>query len=139
MRCEKCGHNPEAMVTASWTFDIARDVKGMNLRVHNVGGSRWKYAAQRNEWQRDRVASRLVHGIPITSGKRRVTLTRLYSGRQREIDRDNLVGGLKNCVDAMVLAALLVGDGPKEAEIHYAQRRWTTCGLRVLIEEIGLG
>jgi hypothetical protein len=136
MQCAKCGHNPAAVVTAAWTFEIGRDVKGMNWRVHNVGGSRWRYAAQRDGWLRDMLASRHVHRIPVAASKRRVTLTRLYSGRQREIDRDNLCGGLKSCVDAMVRAELLIGDGPREAEIHYAQERAAKSGLRVLLEEI---
>lgn len=138
--CVKCGFNAAAQVTASWTFEIARTVESMNGRVHNVGRSRWEYAKQRDGWTRDMLTIRRVHGIPIPDCKRRVTLTRMYSGRRRELDADNLIGGLKSAVDAMVHAGLLIGDRPGDAEIHYAQERMKVgsmvSGLRVLLEDI---
>lgn len=133
--CVKCGHDPDAAVRASWTFDIGREVKSMNSR--DVNGKRgWVYRVARAAWERDMISWRRACRIPIAVSRRRVTLTRLYGYRQRELDPDNLVGGLKACVDAMVEAGLLLGDTKAKAEIHYAQFKSPDFGLRVLIEEL---
>jgi hypothetical protein len=50
-------------------------------------------------------------------------VTRVYSGRERERDYVNLVGGCKAVVDALVLEGLLVDDAPKFVTDEYKQVR----------------
>ncbi len=130
----RCGHDPGANVARSWTFEIDREIKSGNAHIYNVGASRWRYAKDRDAWSWEFRAARLLQKIPKAMQRRRVTLTRLYSGRQREFDGDNFQTGAKSCVDALVLEGLLVGDDSKSAEINYAQQSGG-CGLRVLLEE----
>jgi hypothetical protein len=134
--CLKCGHDPAAVVTASWDFDTDREVHSLNEHRGNYAGTRWAYKRDRDAWQWVLKIERIKQRIPTATERRRVTLTRIYSGRQRAFDLDNLAGGMKLVVDAMVREELLMGDGPKEAEIHYAQERSEKSGLRVLLEEL---
>lgn len=134
--CPKCGHDPEARVLAAYEFTVDRDPPSLNAHIFNVGASRWKYAKERDAWMWEFRAVRLLRRIPPAVGRRRVTMTRVYGGRQKERDRDNLSGGMKPCVDALVLEKMLVGDGPRDAEIHYQQEVGSPTGLRVLIEEL---
>lgn len=134
--CEKCGYDPGAKVTASWTLHVDRDPPSLNDRVFNAGPRRWRYKRERDAWGWEIRAARLLQRVPTATSRRRVTLTRVYSGRQQERDVDNLAGGMKAVVDALVLERLLVGDEPAHAELHYAQERGTPIGLRILIEEL---
>lgn len=134
--CPKCGHDPSAVVLASWRLFVPREVKSGNDRVNNVGGSRWEYGANRRAWLSDMNGLRLIHHVPDARFKRRVTLIRRYGKGKRAFDVDNLAAGLKPCVDAMVKARLLVNDNPANAEIHYQQERSEVPGLVVLIEEL---
>lgn len=133
--CAKCGHNPDAIVRASWSFRVDRVPPSLNERVFNAGARRWTYAKARETWSIEFMVARLNNRIPVATSKRRVTLTRLYDGRQQERDHDNLVGGGKVVVDALVHAKLLVDDDQKLAEIHWTQERGAR-GLRVLVEEL---
>ena len=136
MTCLKCGHNPDAVVLATWQTMIPRAVNSGNARIHNVGASRWAYKAERQGWERDMLAVRLAMGIPVATTRRRVTLTRLIDKGQRAFDEDNLRTGCKPIVDAMVKAGMLVGDRPQDAEIHYAQTKAIGGGLYVELEEV---
>lgn len=133
--CPKCGFDPTARVLASWTFLVDRDPPSLNERLFNLGSRRHAYKAERDAWYLEFVLARNLNLIPFAERKRRVTLTRLFDGKQRERDVDNLWGGGKSVVDAMVLAQLLVADAPDFAELHWNQERGAR-GLRVLIEEI---
>jgi hypothetical protein len=133
--CLKCGFDPGAAVTASWTFVIERDPPSLNARIFNAGPRRWAYAKEREAWYVEFVNARNTLRIPHAETKRRVTLTRMFDGRQKQRDIDNLWGGGKSCVDAMVLAQILVSDAPDFAEVHWMQERGTS-GLRVLLEEL---
>jgi hypothetical protein len=137
--CCKCGHDPEAKVTASWSFVIERDPPSMNERIHNEGSARFAYARERKIWADWFRVARVTNRIPPADARRRVTLTRLFSGRQQSRDRDNLVGGQKVVVDAMVLTSLLADDADRWAQIHYAQERGEHRGLHVLLEELADG
>ncbi len=134
--CPACGHNPAAIVTASWSMFIPLDAKGMNSRVTNSGSSRWAYAAERNSWSLVLRNAMRIAGVPAATGFRRLTITRCYHGRQQLRDRDNLIGGCKSLVDALVRASALVDDDAKHAEINYRQERTTPTGVRIVIEEI---
>lgn len=133
--CPKCGFDADATVLSSWLMLIERDPKSMNDRVVNAGVSRYTYKRERTAWAWAIRAARLAWKVPNAKGRRRLTLTRLFNGRQREWDRDNLVGGMKVIVDALVREGLLVGDDPASAEIHYDQQPGLG-GLKVQIEEL---
>ena len=135
--CARCGYDPAAIVTGRWEFEIARHVHSLNAHRGNYGGTRWAYKHDRDRWQWEFKVARINARIPTASGKRRVTLTRLYSGRERAFDVDNLAGGMKLVVDAMVREGLLLGDDPARAELHHNQNRAATSGLAVVIEELG--
>lgn len=135
-KCARCGFDPDVVVTASWSFTIEMGTASLNAQSTNKGGRRFAYKETRNHWSWWFRERRLALRIPVARRRRRLTLTRLYSGRQRELDRDNLVGGLKMVVDAMVRERLLVDDKNSAAEIHYLQERAASQGLRVLLEEV---
>lgn len=133
--CARCGYDPTAIVTSRWEFTIARRVHSLNAHRGNYGGQRWAYKRDRDAWQWEFKVARINARIPSAIAKRRVMLTRLYSGRERAFDVDNLVGGMKLVIDAMVREGLLIGDDPARAELHHGQRREATSGLAVVIEE----
>lgn len=141
MNCPKCGHNPQAVIGLRWSFFIEREVASLNAYRTNHGGSRWAYKRDRDAWHTWFIALGRQHCVTTPPKVRRVTLTRLYAGRQREFDADNLAGGCKVVVDAMVRAGLLRGDDKASAEILYQQRKvagsavTSVTGLEVLIEE----
>lgn len=135
--CAKCGHNPEAEVAARWEFAIPQQMASLNERISNRGMARFGYQRHRDLWQRWMRVARVNNRITTPTGKRRVTITRLIGYRQREFDRDNLVGGGKAIVDAMVREGLLLGDDATRAEVHYEQvRRDGASGVVVLLEEL---
>lgn len=133
--CPKCFHDPTAKVQSSWTFTIELDPPSANERITN-GEHGWKYRKKRDTWCWAFRAARLAKKIWPCNTRRRTTLTRLYSGRQKERDVDNLTGGGKLVVDAMVLEGLIRGDSPADAEIHWMQERGNARGVRVLLEEL---
>lgn len=138
VNCPRCGHDPGAIVVGSWTFTIPIEVESLNAHRVNAG-AKWQQAAyrkRRDAWQQWMRAGRLNHKIPTATSKRRVTLTRLYNGRQRAFDDDNLSGGCKPIVDAMVSERLVVGDDAAGVELGYLQVKAERVGLVVLIEEL---
>lgn len=133
----KCGHDPDAIVARWWTFTVDREVKSLNAHRVNAGNARFGYRRDRELWEWALRERRLARGIALAKTKRRVTLTRIISYRQRAFDRDNLIGGCKVVVDAMVREGLLLGDAQGQAEIHYEQEKRDGCrGLVVRIEEL---
>ena len=139
-KCVRCGHDPSELVLATWSFLIERDPPSLNKRLYNAGPGRHLYRQERDMWCWEFRAARLTRSIPKADGRRRVTLARLYGGRQQERDYDNLAGGMKAVVDAMVSEGLLTNDTPDQAEITYQQAVAKTLesrGLLVLIESVG--
>lgn len=160
--CPRCGYDPSAAVRAAWSFVVERDPPTLNARIVNAGDSRFRYAKERDLWVMEFRVQRVNHRIPradqmrfapgptphtMTSPpRRRVTLRRVWGGRQRERDKDNLIGGMKVVVDAMVLEGLLADDSAARAEIHYEQIKhgsdaghqdWVSrVGLHVIIEDL---
>jgi hypothetical protein len=141
--CERCGHDPDAQVRARWSFFVSAEVKSLNAHRGNYGAQRWAYKADRSRWQQWFAVLARNNGIPVGDEVpfRRVVLTRIYSGRQREFDVDNLAGGCKVVVDAMVRAGLLRGDDKASAQVTYRQRKITAIrgsevGLLVELEEL---
>lgn len=139
--CERCGHDPSARVVASWSFFVDKEVESLNAHRVNAG-AKWQQAAyrrERNNWSSWMMLCKSNERVPTATAKRRVRLVRQYTGRQRAFDRDNLIGGMKPCVDAMVRAGILAGDAEQWAEIDYAQRKGgpnERSGLWVIVEEL---
>lgn len=121
MTCSLCGGDPHARVATSWSFRVNRDAPTQNVMGNNRGGGRWAYKKERQEWLRWILIERPC--IPEAEAKRRVTITRCYSGNQKLRDHGNLVGGLKPVVDALVLSGTIKDDSPHWVEIYYHQRR----------------
>lgn len=136
--CQKCGHDPSALVAASWELVLDKRIASANTYTVNSGASRWRYAKERDEWcLLVRVAMRAQgkHHIAKPS-RRRVTITRVYAGRCQEIDRDNLFAGCKALVDALVREGAVHDDAREWLELHVEQRRGETNESRVLVEEL---
>lgn len=134
--CVRCGHNPEAVVTARWSKAFDREIKSLNESSTNKGAYRWQYKRDRDAWSWLLRAWHLEARIPIATRLRRVTITRSYTGRQREFDEGNFVGGCKGLVDALVRERLLVDDTRALAEIHYVQVKSTVSATEIVIEEL---
>lgn len=139
MKCEKCGHDPDAVVTARWVLVLDKRMTSANLRTVNAGASRWRYAKERDEWQEwirlRRVNQRVTTARP--SGKRRVTIERQYAGRCQEMDRDNLTAGAKPLVDALIREQVAFDDNPAWLELHVTQVRADRNQTVVTVEELG--
>jgi hypothetical protein len=134
--CVKCGHDPDAVVTASWTFVLPKQLGSLNDHAINAGASRWQYGRDREIWRLMLANARQLHAIPRPQGKRYLVLTRVFSGRERERDLDNLIGAAKPVLDAMVKAGLLVDDAPKFLDCTYRQERGSVSGVRVELSEV---
>jgi Holliday junction resolvase RusA-like endonuclease len=154
--CPKCGYDSSAAVVAIFSFLVERDPPSLNTRLFNSGPRRHLYRKERDVWRMEFRVIRLRDRIPmagpltVAAGvapvrnqirvgglKRRVTLTRVYGGRQQERDADNLAGGMKAVVDALVLEGLIANDDPGSVELHYRQERGKPTGLYVKIEVLG--
>lgn len=138
--CELCGGDPDAPVTARWTVWLPVRAPSQNRLGGNHGAQRFAYKSFR-----DRVQTLLTawarkggafDGFDKATGKRRVTFTRVFSGRERRMDPANLVGGMKACVDSMVRAGVLKDDSEKYLEAYYRQERGDRSGVRVHVEEL---
>lgn len=137
--CVKCGHDPDAVVTARWVLVLDKRLTSANLHTVNAGASRWRYAKERDEWQEwvrlRRVNERVTTARP--SGKRRVTIERQYAGRCQEMDRDNLTAGAKPLVDALIREQVAFDDNPAWLELHVTQVRADRNQTVVTVEELG--
>lgn len=138
MKCVRCGFDPVARVIASWSFVLEHEMASLNKRGTNRGA--W---AARNAYKSDRDMTqwllkekRLALKIPKATGPRRLTLTRLFGPRSRQLDTDNLVGGGKICVDSFVHEGLLVNDTPQMVELHHMQERADRNAIGVVLEEV---
>lgn len=137
--CPHCGH-VAPVVLRSWETFIAAKVESANVTRSNHGAAHHAYRNKRDAWMtRWRVAvwgDAPTFAIKASTNQRRhVTFTRHYSGREREMDHANLIGGMKGPVDAMARVGLLVDDSPKWFTAEYVQVRSDRSGLHVRIEE----
>jgi hypothetical protein len=137
MTCVKCGHNPDAQVTARWSFTLPKRIESANAYTVNKGNSRWRYSKARDEWQwlvKIEVLGYERWYPAMATVKRRVTITRHYAGRCQEIDRDNL--GVKPLVDALVREGVIHDDAPAWLELHVMQVRAERNETTVEVEEL---
>jgi len=140
--CVKCGHNPDAEVTARWAFRLDKRIESANLYTVNKGNSRWRYSKARDEWQWlvkaavlglvGKLPYRLGYARP--SSKRRVTITRHYAGRCKLLDKDNL--GVKPLVDALVREGVIHDDDATHLELHVLQVKGERNETHVEVEEL---
>lgn len=138
--CPKCGHDPDAAVAARWEFAIGLEVESLNAHRVNAG-ARWQqavYRRKRDAWHWAFKVARINHGITHArpGSKRRVHFVRVMGPKQRAFDDDNLRGGCKMVLDAMVLEGLVHDDRPEFVEVSYDQQRGARPGLIVTIEEL---
>lgn len=138
-KCVMCGFDDCASVSSRWSFYVDRNMRSLNDRLHNDGGfGGYAYRDERHAWHMLFVSERNKLAIPLQPAniQRRVVLTRCYDKRQRPWDRDNLWGGGKVVVDALVRAGVVRNDDENTVEVHWLQRRSQPRGLHVLVEEL---
>lgn len=136
--CVKCGFDPAIVPAKTWELEIPYIVKSMNAHHVNAGAARHVYRRDRGIIQTALMVERRRLRVPRAIKLRQATLTRVMGYGQREFDRDNLHGGCKIVVDAMVIEELLVGDTREWARVFYDQVRSTNKkpALRILLEEL---
>jgi len=163
--CRYCGVDPELRVIARWEVFLPLATFSQNSRgASNKGRGRIEYRNKRDSYTFLLLAEARKRGIPTEAplavklrtnrkgerqvifetrktrprfGARRVVLTRLYTAREHEYDRGNLIGGMKPLVDAMVIAGLLYDDSPACLDDHYKQRRHDVLsGVLVELEQL---
>lgn len=132
--CAKCGHDPDAAVSARWVLLLDKRLGSVNARTVNSGASRWRYAKERDEWQSWVQVARVNQRITPARGRRRVSIERVYAGRGREMDERNL--DVKSLVDALVRESVLRDDAPAYLELHVSQRRGDKNQTVVTVEEL---
>ena len=74
--------------------------------------------------------------IPDATSRRRVSITRRYSGRAKRMDRGNMIGGCKPLLDAMTRMGLIVDDREEFLQDHYYQIRSEVNEVEICIEEL---
>ena len=144
MTCTQCKDHcpaPQPQQGREWTFVVPKKLLSANAGVVNRGPTRWRYAKERKEWEQWLMFS--ARFIPRASKppsevfdeRRHVTITRLYSGREREMDERNI--DTKALVDSMVRAGLLVDDSPRWLTLKVDQERSKdgVTGVRIVIRE----
>lgn len=122
------------MSAGPWTFTVPRAIASQNRATVNRGRARYGYRDERARWVWDLTMAARAAGIPLASGRRRVTIVRLMGRGQRELDVPNLWGGAKLPIDALCQprtfrgqvrpgAGLIVDDSPRWVEIEMGQER----------------
>lgn len=136
--CGSCGQElPSA--GKSWEFTLGIAPPSQNVVSGNKGGyaARAAYKKFRGDYVLLLQAWKNELAIPDAEGRRRIHITRLYSGRGKKMDRGNLIGGCKPLLDAMTRVGLIVDDKEEFLEDHYYQRRAKESGVEINIEEMG--
>ena len=74
--------------------------------------------------------------VSPASGRRVVRILRRHRRACDELDFDNLVGGCKPLVDALVKVGLLANDSPDSVTVWYGQATGSGCRVQVWSEEV---
>ena len=119
-----------------WSFTLSIEPPSQNVVASNKGAGRHKYRKFRDDYEELLRAFKDKLAIPTATGRRRVFITRLYSGRGQRRDRGNIVGGCKPLLDALTNVGLLVDDKEEFLEDHYDQQKANAKGVWIQIEEI---
>lgn len=138
-RCPFCGGDPDTPIHGRWEVVLPLEPPSQNeLTVKGAKGAwagRRKYTRFRDDY--GWLLKSWAQGIPAPAGRRRVIITRYYSGRGQRYDKGNLIGGCKPLLDAMVLARLLLDDREEDVEDHYGQEPSSEPGVHIVLEELG--
>lgn len=131
--CQKCAYDPTAEVVVAWQIWLCLEAQSIN-RLRSNGRGAWAY----RKYKAKAALELKQHSALVkkATGKRRVTFTRVFSGRQRHLDGDNLVAGLKPLRDGLTELGMIVDDSPKWLEAHYEQVKGPEAGIKILIEDI---
>lgn len=134
--CSQCRFDPDAAVTARWSFFLPVAVRSSN-ELHLKSGARWKYTKIRDEYALLIRNAKNRLAISEATGVRRLTLCRIYTGRGKLMDDANFRAGCKPIVDCIAREKLLRDDSPRWLEDYYRQRRDAhLSGVEVVIEEL---
>lgn len=135
--CDRCGSKTSLQVSASWTIAIDRMSVSLNAHIVNHGPSRYKYKKHRDTWAQEFMVARVNQKIPRATSKRFSVITRRFKRHgQVLLDYDNLVGGMKPLVDALVIEQLLLDDSDDGAIIRYKQCPAETGGVTIQLYEL---
>jgi Holliday junction resolvase RusA-like endonuclease len=116
---------------------VPKEPPTQNEIAQNKGGKRFGYKRVREEFTFLVRAAMNKNGVPAATGRRRMVLTRFYTGRGRARDYGNLVGGCKAVVDSLVNVGLLVDDSEQWVDDYYLQRRHEhLSGVEVVLQEV---
>jgi Holliday junction resolvase RusA-like endonuclease len=135
--CIKCGHDPEAKVLRTWCMELDMPLKSLNRHAVNFGAARFAYRKERDAWQW-LIKREVLRWFDLhkATTKRRVTIKRLFAGRCRAFDQDNLVGAAKIVVDALKNEGVVKDDSQEWLELHVQQEKWSSNATIVLVEEL---
>jgi Holliday junction resolvase RusA-like endonuclease len=135
--CAKCGHDPEAKVLRVWRMELDMPLKSLNRHAVNFGAARFAYRKERDAWQW-LIKREVLRWFDLhkADSKRRVTIKRLFAGRCRAFDQDNLVGAAKIVVDALKSEGVIRDDSPDWVELHVLQQKSERNETHVLVEEL---
>lgn len=135
--CAVCSRCNQLLPVAAkkWAFIVPLEPPSQNVVAGNKGGGRHKYKEIRDNYRMLFRNKMNTIGIPRATDKRRVLVTRLYSGRGKKRDFGNLVGGCKPLLDALTLEGLIIDDKDSCLEDHYYQERREESGVRIVLEE----
>ncbi len=109
-----------------------------NFRFQSLNaqiGRHWAVKAKLKRAEREMVAGYALLGrIPTATGKRRVSLEVVLTGRQKCLDTDN---AFKSCLDALTACGLLMDDSPRYCELGtVTYRRDGEPGTTIILSEV---
>ena len=97
------------------------------LRMHWAVRKKWKQTYSDAVWQHTELW--IKHLDPC-----HIKIERLFTGRQKAMDPDNLVGSVKFLLDGMRSCGVISDDNPECISLEVHQRRTDTKAIRVTIE-----
>lgn len=113
---------------SSWTFKVMELTPSQN-RLARAYRHHAVYKLLRDRMEGWVMVGRMNAQIPVATGKRKVTISRIVRSRRYLLDRGNFVGGCKPLLDAMIRQQLLVDDREALLEDVYEQRVDANAGV----------
>lgn len=123
-------------VRQSWTFDIEMNMPSANTVKRHLWGGRDRTWYSRFKKDLAWMLKLKAQWVPRATGPRKVTVTRLIDKSGKRYDQDNLVGGCKMLLDAMVQQGLLRGDAEKDVTVEYRQEKRSGGGTRIELVDV---
>lgn len=138
-----------ARTMGRWTLQTANAVPSLNdLLRWKANRMMWRYKNERARWRRLFGNWQMAERIPDATARRRLTVVRVFAGRQRAFDSDNIAGGLKPLIDALkpasatigtrtiVAGGLILDDNDAGIELLVSQRRGGVAGTEITLEDL---